>query len=42
MNMTVLLLATPPSANLPPELKMALLGLLAIAIAVYIFRQYSN
>jgi hypothetical protein len=40
--MTILLLFTPPSANLPPELKMALLGILAIVIAVYIFRQNSN
>ena len=42
MNMTILLYSTPRSDNLPPELKMALLGILAIVIAVYIFRQYSN
>ena len=42
MNMTILLVYIPPSANLPPELKMALLGMLAIAIAVYIFRKNSN
>jgi len=39
VNLTILFLYIPPSANLPPELKMALLGLLAIGIAVYCFRQ---
>ena len=36
MNMTILFLYMPPSANLPPELKMALLGILAIGIAAFI------
>ncbi|MFZ0423709.1 MAG: hypothetical protein WAL80_12610 [Xanthobacteraceae bacterium] len=42
MTMAILLIVSSGSANFPPELKMALLGILAIAIAVYIFRQYSN
>jgi hypothetical protein len=38
----ILFLYIPPSANLPPELKMALLGIAAIAIAVYLLRQNLN